>query len=98
MSIIREYLLNKKQMTEVIAARAEQKVSKYEDIRQEFEAWIQNRAYNTDNPLSVGGYTAQDINKLAPFMDGLGVFNFMVTLRDEPAKAKEYIEGGFKRK
>jgi len=28
----------------------------------------------------------------------LGVFNFMVTLRDEPAKAKEYIDGGFKRK
>jgi hypothetical protein len=51
-----------------------------------------------DNPLAVGGYTAQDINNLAPFMDGLGVFTFMVTLREDPAKAKEYIEGGFKRK
>jgi len=98
MSIIMEYLLNEKQMTEVVAARNEKKVSKYEDIRGEFEFWIKNKRYNADNLLTVEGYTAQDIYKLAPFMDGLGVFNFMVTLREDPAKAKEYIDGGFKRK
>jgi uncharacterized membrane protein len=93
-----DYLLKEKQMTEIVAARAEKKVSKYEDIRKEFESWIKNKTYSTDNPLAVDGYTAQDISSLAPFMDGLGVFNFMVTLRDDPAKAKEYIESGFKRK
>ena len=98
MSAIMEYLLNEKQMTEVVAARTEKKVSKYEDIRKEFELWIKNKAHNADNPLVVGGYTAQDISNLAPFMDGLGVYNFMVTLREDPAKAKEYIDGGFKRK
>ena len=98
MNIIMDYLLKEKQMTEPVAARTEKKVSKYEDIRKEFEYWIKNKAYNTDNPLVVGDYTAQDIYKLAPFMDGLGVFNFMVTLREDPAKAKEYIDGGFKRK
>ena len=98
MNTIMEYLLNEKQMTEVVAARTEKKVSKYEDIRKEFESWIKNKAYNSDNPLAVGGYTAKDIYNLAPFMDRLGVFNFMVTLRDDPAKAKEYIDSGFKRK
>ena len=98
MSIVTEYLLNEKQMTEVVAARTEKKVTKYEDIRKEFELWIKNKTYNADNPLVVGGYTAQDIYNLAPFMDGLGVFTFMVTLRDDPSKAKEYIDGGFKRK
>jgi hypothetical protein len=93
-----EYLLKEKQMTDVVAARTEKKVSKYDDIRKEFEFWIENKTYNTDNPLVVGGYSAQDIYNIAPFMDGLGVFNFMVTLRDDPARAKEYIEGGFKRK
>jgi hypothetical protein len=93
-----EYLLNEKEMTEAVATKTEKKVSKYEDIRQELEAWIKNRVYSTDNPLVVGGYTAQGIHGLAPFMDGLGVFNFMVTLRDDPAKAKEYIDEGFKRK
>jgi len=98
MGVIMEYLLNEKQMTEVVAARTEKKVSKYEDIRAEFERWIKERDYAVDAPLAVGGYTARDIYAIAPFMDGLGVFNFMVTLRDDPAKAKEYIDGGFKRK
>jgi uncharacterized membrane protein len=98
MNTIMDYLLKEKQMTEVVASRTEKKISKYEDIRKEFEYWINNKTYNVDNPLVVVGYTAQDIYKLAPFMDGLGVFNFMVTLRDDPSKAKEYIESGFKRK
>ena len=98
MGIITEYLVKEKQMAEVIAARTEAKLSKYEDIRKEFEFWLINKTYNSDTPLAVGGYTAQDICKLAPFMDGLGVFNFMVTLREDPIKAKEYIDGGFKRK
>ena len=98
MNIIAEYLLNEKQMTEVVAAMTEKKVSKYDDIRNEFEFWLENRSYNVDVPLSIEGYTAQDIYNLAPFLDGVGVFNFMVTLRDNPAKAKEYIDGGFKQK
>ncbi|MCL2028641.1 MAG: hypothetical protein FWG79_09205 [Bacteroidales bacterium] len=98
MNTILNYLLNEKQMTEIVATKMEQKVSKYEDIRKEFEFWIENKVFNPENPLVVGDYTAQDIHNLAPFMDGLGVFNFMVTLRDDPAKAKEYIDGGFKRK
>jgi hypothetical protein len=93
-----EYLLNEKQMSAVAAARTEKKISKYDDIRKEFELWIENKTYNADNPLVIGGYSAKDIYNLAPFMDGLGVFNFMVTLRDDPARAKEYIDGGFKRK
>jgi len=98
MSMIMEYLQKEKQMTDIVAARNESKVSKYEDIREEFEFWIENKVYNADNPLVIGGYTAQEIYNLAPFMDGLGVYNFMVTLREEPVKAKEYIDKGFKRK
>ena len=96
--MIKEYLLNEKKMTEIVAKMTEKKVTKYEDIKQEFEYWISNKAYKSDHPLVINGYTASDIYALAPFMDGLGVFTFMVTLRDEPNKAKEYIESGFKRK
>jgi hypothetical protein len=85
-------------MTEINAARAEQKIAKHADIRAEFEVWIASKSYPPDNPLTIGGYTAEDIFALAPFMDGLGVYNFMVTLREEPDKAKGYIESGFKRK
>jgi hypothetical protein len=98
MSIIKEYLLNEKHMSEIVAEKAEAKITKYEDICAEFEFWLINRTYNTASPLVVNNYSAQDIYKLAPFMDGLGVFNFMVSLRDNPSKAKEYIADGFKRK
>ena len=98
MSIIMEYLLKEKKMTDIVAKRSAEKVSKHEDICKEFEIWITNKTYVKDSPLVVGGYSAQDIYSLAPFMDGLGVFNFMVTLREDPARAKEYIDGGFKRK
>ena len=98
MDAIMTYLLQKKNMMEAVAVRTADKVSKYDDIRDEFEAWITTGAYQTENALVVGGYSAQEIYQLAPFMDGVGVFNFMVTLREEPAKAKEYIAAGFKRK
>jgi len=98
MNKIMEYLLNEKQMTEVVATRTEVKLTKHDDIRQEFEIWLKSRSYKKDNPLTIDGYTAKDIADIAPFMDGLGVFTFMVTLRDEPEKAKEYIDEGFKRK
>jgi uncharacterized membrane protein len=98
MNIIIDYLLTEKHMTEIVAVRTEKKVSKYDDIRLEFEYWIQKRDYIRDNPIIIEDYSANDIYILAPFMDGLGVFTFMVTLRDEPEKAKEYINEGFKRK
>ena len=98
MSIIMDYLLNEKQMTEAVAKRMEKKISKYDDICNEFMYWLEHRLFKTDQPLVVEGYNAQDIQKLAPFMDVLGIYNFMVTLRDDPEKAKEYIDSGFKRK
>ena len=98
MSIIMEYLLSEKQMTESLALRTEKKIAKHDDIRAGFEDWISNRSYKTDAPLVIGGYTAQDVHDLAPFMDGLGVYTFMVTLREDEIKAKGYIASGFKRK
>ena len=85
-------------MTEIVATRAEEKFSKDEDIRLEFEYWITNKDYKSEEPLIIGGYSAIDIYTLAPFLDGLGVFNFMITLRENPEKAREYIDSGFKRK
>jgi hypothetical protein len=98
MDIVMDYFLNEKQMTEIVATRADNKLSKHKDIRNELKNWIRTRIYNTDNPLVINGYSAHDIYNLAPFMDGIGVFNFMVTLREDPEKAKMYIDDGFKRK
>ena len=70
----------------------------HNDIRAELNAWIDTRSYSQSNALSVDGYTAADIAKLAPFMDGVGVYNFLITLRECPDNGKHIIAEGFSRK
>ena len=82
----------------VPADRAEGYLSdfkKYPDIGLEFEKWIITREYETKKPIKIEGYTAKDISELAPFMKGLGVYNFMVSLREYPDYALLCIKQGF---
>jgi hypothetical protein len=93
-----DYLLNEKEQKPAVAAKLEEKVSRHDDIRQEFEEWLATRTYRENSPLVIEGYTARDIFQLAPTLDGIGVYNFLVTLRDNPEWAHEHIAGGFKHK
>ncbi len=65
------------------------------DICLEFEKWIISGEYVTENPVTVEGYTAKDIALAAEFMTGLGVYNFLITLREDPQIALTYINEGF---
>lgn len=65
------------------------------DIAAEFEEWIQNGAGEYVNGVVIEGYTAKQIKELAQFMNGIGVYNFLVTLRENPEVAKKYIAEGF---
>jgi len=68
------------------------------DIAAEFTEWLNTGKYKGKNPIKVEGYSAQDIVALADFLDGAGTFNFLITLRERPEKAKGYIKDGFKMK
>lgn len=70
------------------------KVSKYEDIYGAFLNWLDKRDFGDD--LRIEGYTSAGIHRMAPELSGIGVYNFMVTLRDEPGVAREIIRGGFR--
>lgn len=98
MDTIRKYLLEEKTMSAVIADRTISKLEQHPDISSELKQWITNRTYESNSPVSIEGYTAADIVKLAPFLDGVGVFTFLVSLREQPDKAKEQIAAGFPRK
>ena len=92
------YLVNtQNQKTEVVLKIASP-FKNHDDIRAELEEWIDRKEYRRDNPLTIEGYTAEMISKLAPFMDGVGVYNFLITLREHPDKAKKIISAGFPRK
>ena len=98
MELIRKYLIEEKKMPAVVVERTISKLERHSDISSELEHWIASRTYESDAPISVEGYTAADIVRLAPFMDGVGVFTFLVSLREQPDKAKEQIAAGFPRK
>ena len=98
MKKIVDYLINERKQKPELAEKIALPIEKHNDICAELEQWIEKRAYPQDNPLSVEGYTAAMISKLAPFMDGVGVYNFLVTLRERPDNGKRIIAEGFKRK
>lgn len=98
MELIRKYLEEEKKMSPVILERTIAKLERHADIVEEFKLWIETKEYKTDTPLQIEGYTAEDIFKMTPFLDGVGVYNFMITLRERPENGKRIIAEGFKRK
>ena len=93
-----DYLVNVHKQKPEIAAKITLPFEKHGDIRAELEKWIESQKYPQDNPLTVEGYTAEQISLLAPFMDGVGVYNFLITLRERPENGKRIIADGFQRK
>lgn len=95
MDKIIKYFVEEKNVTQVVAQILSKTLVKYVDIKEEFIFWIDNRTFNVKTPIAVSGYTAMDISRIAPHLDAAGVYNFMVTLRDNPKKAQECIDKGF---
>jgi hypothetical protein len=98
MEKIINYLVSECNQKQETAVKITLPFEKHSDIHAELEQWIEKRAYPQDHPLMVEGYTAEMIARLAPFMDGVGVYNFLVTLRERPENAKHIIAEGFPRK
>ncbi len=97
MNKIMNYLIDVLNQTERAAKRNFEKLSKYDDIKLEFESWIDIQEYPADG-IEIEEYNAAKISELAPFMNSVGVYNFLVTLRDDPVLAKQTIADGFPRK
>ena len=98
MESIINYLITVRKQKQEVAVKIATPLEKHDDIRAELEMWIEQQKYPQDSPLKIEGYTADAISKLAPFMDGVGVYNFMVSLRERPDNAKRIIAEGFPRK
>ena len=95
-NLIKKYCIDELQVSTEEAERLCAKVSKYTDIRDEFLNWLSGRNYDMiDTPMNIAGYSAKAIHEIAPSLTGIGVYNFLVTLRDNPALAKEIIASGF---
>jgi len=92
---IEQYLVTEKKVeSPVVRSMLMKKITKYDDIKNEFLNWLKRRDYS-DAKLEVNGYTAGDICGMAPLLDGIGVYNFLVDLRDNPEAAHKAIDSGF---
>lgn len=98
MQKIFDYLVTERNLTPAIAQRLSQKLSKHDDIKEAFLKWLDTRDFSTANAPEINGYNPVKIHELAPFLDGVGVYGFMVTLRDNPEEAGKAIRNGFSRK
>ena len=98
MEKIIDYLVNVRNQKLEVATKVSLPFKRHDDIRIELEYWIENQEFTKDNPLTIEGYTAEMIFTLAPFLDGVGVYNMMVALRECPERAKRMIAAGFPRK
>jgi len=98
MEEIMKYFTEEKATTEAVAKILSKTIMKYDDLRDEFIKWLESRSFDFESPVTIEGYTVKDISVIDPTMDAAGIYNFMVTLREQPEKAKEYISKGFPRK
>lgn len=98
MDLITKYFIEEKAVSEVVAKVLAKPLLKYDDIKDEFIYWLENRNFDCPNPVTINNYTAASVSKIAPHLDVAGIYSFMVTLRDNPAKAQAYIDNGFPRK
>lgn len=97
MEKIIEFLINELNQNERVAKRNATKLTKYEDIQNEFLDCLESEEYPEEG-IVINGYSAKDISERASFMNVVGVYNFMVTLRDNPDFAIKTINDGFPRK
>lgn len=96
MDEIIRYFVEEKKETPVVARILEKPLIKYDDIKDAFLDWLITRNYS--NAPVVGEYNPQKIHELNPELDASGVYQFLVTLRDNPNKAEEYIKNNFSKK
>lgn len=91
---IEKYLVEERGVkSDVVRGMLREKVMKYDDIAEEFNRWLETRVY--EDGVGIGVYTARKIHEMTSRLDGIGVFNFLVTLRDDPEEAKRFIDEGF---
>jgi DNA-directed RNA polymerase subunit M/transcription elongation factor TFIIS len=90
------YLINVLKQTEKRANTSFEKLNQYEDIVNEFAGCINEEQFNyCDNGIMVEGYTAKSLKeKVGNKLNNLGVYNYLIYLRENPDEAKQNLAKG----
>lgn len=96
MEKVEAYLRDELHLREVDLRNRLTEFERHPDIANEFEIWIESREYPLDG-IMIEGFTAKDIQERANFTNGALAYNFLITLREKPERAMQYINEGFPR-
>ena len=90
------YLINVLKQKEKIALSYYEKFNQYEDIVNEFANCISGKQFNySDNGIVVEGYSAKSLKeKVGNKLSDLGVYNYLIYLRENPNEAKKDLAAG----
>lgn len=82
-------------------ARAEEmylKLQRHPDILCEFAAWVDSRSFPGEGEgLVVEGYSAKKLSETT-YLEPIGVYNYLIYLREKPAEALINLKKGLPRK
>lgn len=90
------YLINIAKLTEKRALASYEKLNQHEDILNEFANCINEEQFNyCDNGIIVEGYSAKSLKeKVGNKLSDLGVYNYLIYLRENPDEAKQNLDVG----
>lgn len=90
------YLINIAKLTEKRALASYEKLNQHEDILNEFANCINEEQFNyCDNGIIVEGYSAKSLKeKVGNKLSDLGVYNYLIYLRENPDEAKQNLDAG----
>lgn len=98
---IENYLKNDLEMSQELVNGQMQRFKRNEDIFDEFKYWFYNfkNGHNdasnfvVENPVEVQGYTAYILyEKFGDRLHGIGIFNLLISLRENPEEALDLIK------
>lgn len=93
---VRKYILGLGDISDGQKNKYIERFARNADIMNEFGEWIENGEFVTnEKTVVVDGYSAVKIAEVAPALEGLGVYNFLIDLRENPEEAKKAITEGF---
>ena len=90
------YLINIAKLTEKRALASYEKLNQHEDTLNEFANCINEEQFNyCDNGIIVEGYSAKSLKeKVGNKLSDLGVYNYLIYLRENPDEAKQNLDVG----
>ncbi|MBQ6887413.1 MAG: hypothetical protein IJN54_07890 [Lachnospiraceae bacterium] len=98
MSKVIETYYRKTKLPEPLIVKKLEVLERNQDIKAEFEAWIESKVFMEYGCVEVAGYSAKSIAEMSRFVNGEGAFMLLIELRENREMALKRIADGFKMK